>query len=130
MLCRSWDFHILQGPEQITIHIESSSKDGPITNISLDKSAAHKLPQIAAFGDLKVLQAFLKIETSSGRGEGLVRLIPDTNEGGRWKAFTLFTTLHELKGYEESIYTRRPTGLADNNLEDGSQYWRDRLIAQ
>ena len=79
---------------------------------------------------MKVLQAFLNIETSSGRGEGLVRLIPDTNEGERWKALTLFTIVHELKGYEESIHTRRRTGLADNDLEDGSQNWRDRLIAQ
>ncbi|KAL9131118.1 MAG: hypothetical protein Q9217_000880 [Psora testacea] len=129
LLCMTWDFHTLQGYDQITRFIEGSSKDCRISNLSLDKSAAHKMPQVATFGDLKVIQAFLKIETSSGRGEGLVRLLPDMNDGGRWKAFTLFTTLQELKGYEETIYNRRPTGLG-SSLENGSQNWKDRLIAQ
>lgn len=125
----TWDFHTLQGPEQITRFIQTSSQHGRITDTSLDKSAAHKQPQVAAFGDLEVVQAFPKIETGSGRGEGLVRLISDTNDSGRWKAFILFTTLQELKGYEETVYSRRPTGIGDN-LEDGNQNWKDRLITQ
>ncbi len=129
LLCMTWDFRTLEGPEQITRFIASSSKDNRITNVSLDKSAAHKIPQVATFGDLKVVQAFLNIETISGRGKGLVRLISDTNDGGRWKAFTMFTTIQELKGYEENIYDRRPTGLG-GNLEDGSHNWKDRLVTQ
>ena len=125
----TWDFHTLQGPEQITKFIESSSEDNRIIIISLDKSAAHKMPQIASFGHLKVVQAFLNIETSIGRGVGLVRLISDIDDGGRWKAFTLFTTLQQIKGYEEDILNRRPRG-ADGDFEDGSQNWKDRLVAQ
>ncbi|KAL2039859.1 hypothetical protein N7G274_007260 [Stereocaulon virgatum] len=130
LLCMTWDFHTLQGPEDIITFVKSSSKDDQITKVSLDKSAAHKVPQVAAFGDLKVVQAFLNIETSNGRGEGLVRLTPDPNDGSSWKALTLFTTLQELKGYEEKIHTRRPTGLPDNSLENGGLNWKDRLLAQ
>ncbi|CAF9910031.1 hypothetical protein IMSHALPRED_008534 [Imshaugia aleurites] len=125
----TWDFHTLQGPEQITNFIESSSEDKRIIIISLDKSATHKMPQVASFGHLKVVQAFLNIETSIGRGVGLVRLISDIDDGGRWKAFTLFTTLQQIKGYEEDILNRRPRG-ADGDFEDGSQDWKDRLVAQ
>ena len=129
LLCMTWDFHTLKGPEQITRYIQNSSKDSQVTNISLDKSAAHKMPQLADFGSLKVVQAFLKLETTSGRGNGLVRLVPDTSDDGRWKAFTIFTTLHELKGFEEAIRNRRPTGV-DRGLEDRSQNWKDRLVGQ
>lgn len=129
LLCITWDFHTLKGPEQIIRYLQSSPKDNRLTNVSVDKSVAHKMPRVADFGSLKVVQAFLKIETTSGRGDGLVRLISDTNDGGRWKAFTLFTTLHELKGYEEAIRSRRPKG-AGRSLEDRSQNWKDRLVSQ
>ena len=87
------------------------------------------MPQIAHFGDSDVVQVFLKIETSNGRGEGLVRLASVVDDGGIWKAFTLFTTLKELKGYEEKICTRRPTGI-DRDLENEGRNWKDRLMAQ
>lgn len=129
LLCMTWDFHTLEGPEQITEYIQSASKDDRITDISLDTSVALKMPQFADFGSLKVVQAFLKLESASGRGNGLVRLVSDTNDGGKWKAFTLFTTLHELKGYEETIRSRRPTGV-QRGVEDRGQNWKDRLASQ
>ena len=124
----TWDFRTLQGPDQIAGFIESSNGRG-IINVLVDEYVPHKVPQIARFGDLNVVQAFLKIETRNGRGEGLVRLVSDVDDGGIWKAFTLFTTLRELKGYEEKICTRTPTGL-DRNLENEGRNWKDRLIAQ
>ena len=124
----TWDFHTLRGPDQIARFVESS-KGGGIIDVLLDESVPHKVPQIAHFGDLNVVQAFLRIETSNGRGEGLVRLVSDADDGGIWKAFTLFTTLRELKGCEERICTRRPTGL-NRNLENEGRNWKDRLIAQ
>ena len=87
------------------------------------------MPQVSTLGDLKIVQEFLKIETSSGRGEELVRLVQDANDGGRWKAFILFTTLQELEGHEEAICNRRPTGFGISQ-DNGGQNWRDRLTAQ
>lgn len=130
LLCMSWDFRTIQGPEQITAFIEKSSKDDRIVSISLDKKyAAHKAPQLATFGELSVIQAGLLVETPTGRGEGFVRLVLDPADSGVWKAFTLFTTLKELKGYEETICNRRPTGLRDSS-DDGRPNWKDRLVAQ
>lgn len=129
LLCMTWDFRTLQGPQNITSFARSSAEDSRIINVGLEKSASHKVPQLSPFGDLKVVQACLKIETSSGRGQGLVRLLPDNHDGGRWKALTLFTTLNELKGHEEVVCNRRPTGLT-HSREDGGQNWKDRLLAQ
>ena len=129
LLCMTWDFHTLQGPEQISSFVESSPQDSRLTTITLDDSPAHKFPQASDFGGLKAVQAFLKVETSTGRGEGLVRLVPDANDGGRWKALTLFTTLKELKGYEENIHSRRPRGTG-SSLENRGGNWKDLLVAQ
>lgn len=125
----SWDFRTVQGPESIFNFINGSPQDSRIIAVNVDKSAAHKVPQATTLGGLETIQAFLNIETSSGRGEGLVRLILDTKDDGTYKAFTLFTTLKELKGHEESIQNRRPTGLHRNDVE-GSLNWKDRLLAQ
>ena len=125
----TWDFRTLKGSQQISRFIQGSTKDGRSTIISLDDSSRHKFPQASDFGGLKAVQAFLKVETSTGRGEGLVRLVSDTNDGGRWKALTLFTTLKELKGHEEHICGRRPRGT-ESNLEDRGRNWKDLLTAQ
>ena len=129
LLCMTWDFHTLQGPVQISKSIQSSPQDRRLTLVSLDESSAHKLPQASDFGGLKAVQAFLKVETTTGRGEGLVRLVSDTNDGGKWKALTLFTTLKELKGYEENVSSRRPQGT-ESSPEDKSRNWKDLLVAQ
>ncbi|GAB3278885.1 NAD(P)-binding domain-containing protein [Parasphingorhabdus pacifica] len=52
-----------------------------------------------------VVSAWIEFETSVGRGRGHLRL---TDEG----AWTLLTTMHELKGFEENRGTSRPRGTA------------------
>jgi putative flavoprotein involved in K+ transport len=51
-----------------------------------------------------VTTAWIAFETRVGRGSGLLRLIDG-------KAFTLLTTLDELKGHEEPVRDRRPQGV-------------------
>jgi cation diffusion facilitator CzcD-associated flavoprotein CzcO len=51
------------------------------------------------------IEAIFRFETNIGRGSGVLRLIP----GGE-KAWTLLTALDELKGHEESVGGRRPSG--------------------
>lgn len=129
LLCMTWDFRTIQGREKTQEFVRSSYEHSIITTIILDDSNDHKRPQFATFDDLQFVQAFLKIESSRGRGKGLVRLVSDTNDRGQWKAFTLFTALYELRGHEEHVGKRRPTGI-DRNFEDGGSNWKDRLVAQ
>jgi putative flavoprotein involved in K+ transport len=58
-----------------------------------------------------VITAWIAFETKAGRGSGLLRLV-----GG--KAFTLLTTLDELKGHEEPINDRRPNGVRHGAFRD------------
>jgi putative flavoprotein involved in K+ transport len=58
-----------------------------------------------------VITAWIAFETRAGRGSGLLRLVAG-------KAFTLLTTLDELKGHEEPVNNRRPNGVRHGAFRD------------
>ncbi|MEU4243538.1 NAD(P)/FAD-dependent oxidoreductase [Actinoplanes sp. NPDC026619] len=60
-----------------------------------------------------VVEAWIRFETAAGRGTGHLRLKPE----GAW---TLLTTLRELKGFEES----RPQGV-EHTLNKGRLTWKE-----
>jgi putative flavoprotein involved in K+ transport len=72
-------------------------------------------PPAAADG---VTDAWIEFETEVGRGRGHVRL----KEG---KAWTLLTTLYELKGHEEHTGPNRPMG-AEHGADPERQTWLER----
>ncbi|WP_318307061.1 flavin-containing monooxygenase [Amycolatopsis solani] len=69
-----------------------------------------------------VVEAWIGFETAAGRGRGHLRL---TDEG----AFTLLTTLHELKGHEEPIGTARPKG-AEHGVHRDRVTWSEARQAE
>ena len=126
LLCVSWDFRTIQGPSNINSFLRSAVHK---CTLEVDASKEHKKPQvIISLGGLEVIQSFLKVDTKVGRGEGLIRLVK-SKDGGAWKAFTLFTALKELKGHEENIHARRPSGN-DRDPVAGGMNWKDRRDAQ
>ena len=56
------------------------------------------------------IEAIFRFETAEGRGSGVLRLIPDANDGNTLKAWTLLTALDEIKGSEEQVGRSRPKG--------------------
>jgi len=75
-----------------------------------------------------VIEAFFRFETDRLRGQGVLRLVPEGGGGGTHKAWTLLTAIDELKGFEESIGTRRPHGEAYSRDFRGPN-WLDRRKA-
>ncbi|MBE1493520.1 putative flavoprotein involved in K+ transport [Amycolatopsis lexingtonensis] len=69
-----------------------------------------------------VVEAWIGFETAAGRGRGHLRL---TDEG----AFTLLTTLHELKGHEEPLGTARPKG-AEHGINPDRVTWSEARQAE
>ena len=64
-----------------------------------------------------VAEAWIAFETAVGRGKGLLRL----KDEGAW---TLLTTLYELKGFEENIGPVRPMGVVHGGVKD-RQTWAE-----
>jgi putative flavoprotein involved in K+ transport len=64
-----------------------------------------------------VIESWIKFETGVGRGVGHLRL----KDG---KAWTLLTTVSELKGHEEPMSDRRPKGAEHGAIPD-RQTWLD-----
>ena len=124
----SWDYHTLQGPEKITSFLKSAPNGSRIKSIDIDSSNSTRQPGVSAVdynGKINGVASFLTIETDVGRGRGLVRLLKDSQDNGQWKAFTLFTTVHELKGYEETTKANRPNGV-DHGGQLGRKNWQER----
>ena len=81
-------------------------------------------PRCMKRAGIDVIEAIIQFETEAARGYGVVRLpVSDPT-----RAFQLLTTLDELKGFEEKIGKRRPTGEAYSRNFGGTN-WKDQRIA-
>ena len=67
-------------------------------------------PRHATRAGAKCIEAIFRFETAAGRGSGVLRFLADTDDNDPPRAWTLLTTLEELRGHEERIGSRRPTG--------------------
>jgi putative flavoprotein involved in K+ transport len=72
-----------------------------------------------------VIEAIFRFETAAGRGFGVLRLL--ASDPG--KAFQLMTSLHELRGFEEKVGKRRPTGEAYSRNFGGTNWSEQRAAA-
>ncbi len=69
-----------------------------------------------------VTEAWIEFETAVGRGRGQLRL---KGEGDDARAWTLLTTLYELKGHEEHQRSRRPRG-AEHGANRERETWAEK----
>jgi putative flavoprotein involved in K+ transport len=72
----------------------------------------------------EALEGLFEFETAIGRGAGVMRLVPDPQTPSRLRAWSIVTTLEELKGHEEAFKKH----TADDGIRDfGAENWSDRL---
>jgi putative flavoprotein involved in K+ transport len=110
VLALSWNIQTLNGADAILKELPSlAQKAGPGKfAIAPDRAAPRKVMRAGT----NAIEAIFKFETKVGRGSGIIRLIPDADDGNRLKAWTLLTELGELKGFEEQLGVNRPRGNA------------------
>src|SRR6516165_3186594 len=65
-------------------------------------------PRLATRAGTQSIEAIFTFETSEGRGSGVVRLRPNDANGDTPKAWTMLTTLDEIKGHEEQLGRSHP----------------------
>ncbi|EPS95682.1 FAD/NAD-binding domain-containing protein [Fomitopsis schrenkii] len=100
-LALSWEFRTFHGVAKIKKFLDDQLAPFDFSNVKLRAGAVLKQP----YPDLAWVQALFDFETNVGTGSGVVRLVPTAS--GEWKAFTLYTTLDELKGFPEKTGPQR-----------------------
>src|SRR5882757_6865758 len=107
-LALSWTLQTVNGRDAILKTLKSQAADAAPTGFAVDPDRAPPRKVMRAGTDC--IEAIFKFETATGRGDGIIRLIPDAGDGNRLKAWTLLTALQELKGFEEPLGVARPRG--------------------
>ncbi len=98
----TWNLKTAEGPQQIQAMLEATMPNAKPSNFVIQGEGSE------ANG---VTEGWFTFETATGRGRGHLRLI-----GG--KAWTLLTTLQELKGFEEKKRDNRPKGVEHGAYKD------------
>ncbi|WGD53643.1 NAD(P)/FAD-dependent oxidoreductase [Bradyrhizobium sp. CB1650] len=110
VLALSWNLQTIAGRDTIARELATLvPKAAPGSFKIAPNRAAPRWVTRAGTNNIEVIFNF---ETAIGRGSGIVRLVPDAEDGDRLKAWTLLTALDELKGFEEQLGTTRPRGQA------------------
>ncbi len=110
VLALSWNIQTLVGAPAILKALKLHADHVAPCGFVIDPDRAP--PRRVMRAGTEVVEAIFKFETAQGRGSGIVRLVPDPDDGSRLKAWTLLTALDELKGFEEQIGQARPRGQA------------------
>jgi cation diffusion facilitator CzcD-associated flavoprotein CzcO len=110
VLALSWNIQTINGADAILQELKARSGSAAPQNFKIDPDRA--APRRVTRAGTNSIETMFKFETADGRGSGIVRLTPDPADGNRLKAWTLLTTLEELKGFEEELGVARPRGNA------------------
>ncbi len=110
VLALSWNIQTLNGGEAIVKALPPLARGIAPGGFAVDPDRA--APRKVMRAGTNAIEAIFRFETRVGRGSGIIRLIPDADDGNRLKAWTLLTELGELKGFEEQLGIERPRGNA------------------
>ncbi|MDP3692507.1 NAD(P)/FAD-dependent oxidoreductase, partial [Bradyrhizobium sp.] len=110
VLALSWTLQTVNGRDAILKTLTSQAAEAAPSGFAIDPDRA--APRRVMRAGTNCIEAIFRFETAVGRGDGIVRLIPDAGDGNQLKAWTLLTALEELKGFEEQLGAARPRGSA------------------
>jgi putative flavoprotein involved in K+ transport len=110
VLALSWNIQTVDGADAILKELTHYAPAAGPSGFAVDPDRA--APRKVMRAGTNAIEAIFKFETKVGRGSGIIRLVPDADNGNKLKAWTLLTELGELKGFEEQIGVARPRGSA------------------
>ena len=108
VLALSWNIQTLNGAKLIQNALKACAVSAAAGDFRIDPDRA--APRRVTRAGTEAIEAIFKFQTRQGRGSGILRLIADSSDGGKLKAWTLLTALDELKGFEEQLGSARPRG--------------------
>ncbi|KAL5492812.1 hypothetical protein ACEPAI_4260 [Sanghuangporus weigelae] len=98
ILALTWDYRSVHGIDKIRALVDARSEPSglSVSEIAADSFRAPVLR--SPFPDLSWIQFGFDLKTNVGKGLGYARLVPTSD--GKWKAYTLSTSLESLDGFE------------------------------
>ncbi|MDO5632591.1 MAG: NAD(P)/FAD-dependent oxidoreductase [Paracoccus sp. (in: a-proteobacteria)] len=111
----TWNLRTMEGRDQVADMLNNQLATAQPSGWALDENETPTQ-------DDGITTAWIRFETATGRGYGLIRL----KEGKIW---TLLTALQELKGFEESKGANRPLG-AKHGAGKNRLSWKEEREAE
>src|SRR5271169_3036192 len=86
VLALSWNLQTINGAPAILKELRVRAREAQPTGfrIDLDRAAPRRVTRAGT----NCIEAIFKFETRVGRGSGIIRLLPDADDGNRLKAWT------------------------------------------
>jgi len=111
VLAFTWRMTTFHGAADVAAAL--ARRAGAVRPAARRADPARTPPRRVTRAGTECVEAFFAFETAAGRGEGIVRLVPDPHDDDRLVAWTVLTALEELEGHEERVgRERRPSGDA------------------
>ena len=127
VLALTWRIRTVNGQQailrELRAHVGRAKPNGFI--IDPHRTAPRHVTRAAT----NAIEAIFKFETAEGRGSGVLRLVPDANNGNTPKAWTLLTALDEIKGFEELTGGSQPKGKSHSRDFRGPNWLDLRMSA-
>ena len=122
ILAFTWHLTPTYGRDEIATGLIARQQATKASGFRIDPDRT--APRRARRLGVDVVEAIFAFETAVGRGNGILRLTADASGGDTMRAWVFSTNLEELKGFEEKVGKRRPTGAAFSR-NFGGENWQD-----
>jgi cation diffusion facilitator CzcD-associated flavoprotein CzcO len=126
VLAFTWGLQTMAGRSAIEAMLRQTIPRTRATNFCIP--ASRTPPRWVSRAGIETVEAIFEFDTVFGHGNGVVRLVPDPKTPSRLRAWTLVTTLEELRGHEVSF--KKPTPNNGDTRDFGGDNWLDRLKIQ
>ncbi|GFF26975.1 probable indole-3-pyruvate monooxygenase YUCCA3 [Aspergillus lentulus] len=129
MLALDWDFHTIHTVSEIEQYIGRNQSRARLTAFRLQQMGRFQPKIETPVEGLRWISSIFFFESRVGRGTGVLRLTQDG--AGVWKAYSLYTSLQGLKGFEEPLGLQRPEGTIESMPGNPSkENWLERRQRQ
>lgn len=111
MLALTWDFRTVHTLPRIQYFVGGNQSHARLSSFRAQDKGKFMptLETPSGSHQLSWISSMFFFETCAGHGSGVLRLTQD--DAGAWKAYTLYTSLQDIKGVREPLGTNRVSGI-------------------
>ncbi|RWA04670.1 hypothetical protein EKO27_g10437 [Xylaria grammica] len=122
----TWDLRTAKGKDKIIKLLQAGHH---LVSVAIDHSTPSHGPQVASLrydDSVRGIQFITTVTTQFGSGQGVVRLIKESDQ---WKIWFFFTSLTQLKDHAEAVGPNRSHGVL-HGAQAGRKNWLERRQAE